>query len=804
MESSGNLSYNKGVKADKNWVIEESQFSRRELKKIEAIFAQGNGYLGQRAVLEETYSTETRGLFLAGTFDRFGEEEVTELPNLADFCNIRIFFDDEEFRMVQGKSLLYGRRLNLKDGVLTRHVYWEGRSGVEAELFFERFVSLSDKHVIASRVRITPFNRNVRVRIISGINGRVTNSGTQHFHEVETRIREDQMMEYHTVTGESKIHMLQYFGHQFSLNGSPIHPKKIPLIDRRYAGMMTEVDVPMRESLVVDKICTVFTDRDPGAEKEKAWDTSVRGRKKTQEYLEKGYDFLKKRSQKEWKTFWNKNDILIHGEYDYDQLAIRFALYHLNIMADREDDTVGIGAKGLTGEDYKGHCFWDTEMCMLPFYLLTDPEEARRLLTYRGRGLQGAKIKAYRNDYKGAMFPWESARPEDGETTPERGMADPLTGERISIYTGKKELHISADISYAVWEYYKATGDEGFMKQWGDEIILATAVFWADRVEWDEEGKTCHICDVIGPDEYKQRVKDNTYTNYMARHNLLLAVQIAEKLEKEDPEYLEELNNKWEIREMLPKIRRAAEGIYLPPMETDGIIPQFNGYEKLKDLDILSYKSFGKNGVIEMLKEHTIPELTAYRVHKQADLVLLLLLFPELPERKRETERREVRERNYEFYERRTIHEAPYSFATHSLMAASLGRTQEAYELFRQCCDVDLSSDGENAPAGIYAACMGGIWQCVVEGFCGVRIQADALHIDPCLPKQWESVKFRICYRGSNLEIKVTKEAVTVNNKSSHTVNLTFREKPVSLDGMMSMIFPIQTQDERQHRGEHL
>lgn len=603
---------------------------------------------------------------------------------------------------------------------------------MEAEFFFERFVSLADKHVIAARVRILPYHRNVKVKIISGINGRMTNSGTQHFHEVETRMHKEKMMEYHTVTGESKIHVLQYSGHRFALNGSPIHPKKTPLIGQRYAAIKTEAEVPAGESFVVDKICTVFTDRDPGAEGEKAWDTCSRGRKKTREYLDAGYDVLKKRSQKEWKTFWNRNDILIRGENDYDQLAIRFALYHLN-------------------------------------------------------------IKAYRNGYKGAMYPWEAARPEYGETTPERGMADPQTGERTSIYTGKKELHISADISHAVWKYYQATGDEEFMKQWGDEIILATAVFWADRVEWDEDGRVCHIRDVIGPDEYKQRLTDNTYTNYMARNNLRLAVQIAERLEKEDPEYLEELNNRWEIREMLPKIRRAAEGIYLPPVGKDGILPQFAGYGKLQEMDLSYYKSFGKNAAAEIRKEHTVLELERLRVHKQADLVLLLQLFPELPEEAGGTQRRQVREKNYEFYEKHTLHEASYSFAPHSLMAASLGRTQEAYALFRQCCDVDLSSDGENAPAGIYAACMGGIWQCVVEGFCGIRIQEDALRIDPCLPETWESVKFRICYRKGTLDIKVTKNALTVNNRSSHPVPLSFRGEAVCLDGTVSRIFSLHS-----------
>ena len=799
MDSSGNLSYNTGVMEDKNWIIQENQFRRRELKKMESIFAQGNGYLGQRAALEEKYSTETRGLYLAGTFDRFGEEEVTELPNLADFANMRIYLDDEEFRMVQGKLILYSRELNLKDGVITRHVYWEGRNGVEVELHFERFVSLADRHIIASRVEIKPYNRNVKIRIASGIDGRVTNSGTQHFHEVEQRNLENRLMEYHTVTGESKIHVLQYFGHRLYLNHEEIFPRKIPIIERRYVGMTTEVEVAARETLVVDKICSVFTDRDPeAAGREKPWNTSERGSRKTLKYLEKGYDALKKKTQKEWKTFWNKNDIQIRGDNDYDQLAVRFALYHLNIMADRADDRTGIGAKGLTGETFRGHSFWDTEMFLLSFYLLTDPEEAKRLLIYRGRGLQGARSKAYRNGYKGAMFPWESAGPEDGEVTPERGAADPLTGQRMAVYTGKKEQHISADISYAVWEYYKVTGDKAFMKEWGYEIILATAVFWADRVEWD--GDICHIRDVIGPDEYKERVNDNTFTNYMVRYNLKLAVQITERLEKEDPAYLEKLNNQWEICEMLPQIRKAAESLYLPPMDEDGILPQFADYKDLNYMDISSYKKLGKNAAGELMKEYTVQELRTFQVHKQADLVLLLWLFPSLPELI-STDDTEARERNYEFYERRTIHAAPHSLATHSLMAASLGRTEEAYDLFRRCCAVDLSSDGENAPEGIYAACMGGIWQCVVMGFCGVQIQGDTLHIDPHLPKQWESVSFRIHYGGSNLDICVTKEDVTISNKSMIPVEMIYRGKKESVEETENLIFHIQ--EDNSTRGEN-
>lgn len=787
MNSDGKI-YGKMIREHKNWILQENEFSRKELRKVESIFAQGNGYLGQRAALEEKYSTETRGMYMAGTFDRFGEEEVTELPNLADFLNFRIFLNGEEFRMVQGKIILYSRELNLKDGILTRHICWESRNGVGVEINFERFVSMADRHALTSRIEIKPYE-DVEIRIISGVDGRVTNSGTQHCHEGGKRNYQNRLMEYNTVTGESRIQVVQYFAHRFFLDGIEIKPFKTPVMERRYAGMSTTVEVKRGSVLTIDKICSVFTSRDiEAAANEKLWKTSERGSKLALRYLDRGYADLKKASQKEWKHFWNKNDVVIRSTNDFDQAAIRFALYHLNIMADREDDRVGIGAKGLTGETFKGHSFWDTEMFLLPFYLMTDPKEARRLLIYRGRCLIGAKNKAYRNGYRGAMFPWESANPDDGEVTPERGEADPLTGEERKIYTGKKEQHISADISYAVWKYYQATGDQSFMREWGYEIILATAVFWADRVEWD--GDTCHIRDVIGPDEYKERINDNTFTNYMVRHNLKLAVQIIEQLEKEDPQYLEQMNNKWEVQEMLYQIRRAAEGIYLPTIDEDDIIPQFADYLKLNYMDLGRYKEQGNRAAKALFQDYTVRDLDSYQVHKQADLVLLLWLFPDLSElmggADPEREKR-IREKNYEFYERRTIHDAPHSLAVHSMVAASLGRVEEAYGLFRRCYGADLESDGEDAPEGIYAACMGGIWQCAVKGFGGVQIREDSLTIEPHLPEEWESLEFRIHYKGDVLDMQISHQGVEISHKGANKIECTCYGKKVQIEGRESV-----------------
>ena len=777
MENSGNIRYDAGTRGDKNWVLQESAFDRSKLSKIESAFCQGNGYLGQRAALQEKYTVDNKGLYLSGLFDRFGEEEVTEIPNLADFTNLRIWLDNEEFRMVQGKCILYSRQMNLKDGVMDRHVYWESPEGLEVELEFERFVSLEDKHALCFRTTIRPFNRSMTVRIQSGIDGRVTNSGTQHFHEAGQNHSDSRIMEYCTMTGESRVHVAQYMGHRLYLNGKEFKAVKVPVMGRRYAGMETTVEIPQGNILIIDKICSVFTSRDPeAAENEKLWKTTERGRQEAVRYVERGYDVLLGRSRKAWKSYWNKNDVIIRGKSDFDQLAVRFALYHLNIMANREDDRVSIGAKGLSGDGHEGHYFWDSEMFLVPFYLLTDPTEARRLLTYRGKSLPGAKQKAYRNGYRGAMFPWESAGLADGEVTSERGYADPVTGEERPMLTGKKELHISADVSYAVWYYYQVTGDRQFMREWGAEIILATAVFWADRVEWD--GDVCHIRDIIGPDEYKERVDDNTYTNYMVRHNLGLALKIADVVQKNAPEYLKQLNYRWEIQDMLPQIRRAYEGLWLPDLSGEGIIPQFDGYHRLDYMDIESFKQMGLRGAAGLLKKYTINDLKHFQVHKQADLVMLLWLFPELFPA---DHRREALEANYDFYEKRTIHDAPYSFATHALVAASLGRTEEAYDLFGQCCRVDMGSDGQPPMEGIHAAVMAGIWQCVVQGFCGVRIQEGNLVIDPHLPPAWDEVRCHIHYQGSVLDLRVSKEGVEISNRSQREVPLCFAGRQITL-----------------------
>ena len=756
------LNYNSGTGGKKNWIIKEQIFDREKLGKCEAIFSQGNGYIGQRAALEEKYTAECRDLFVTGTFDRFDEGEVTELPNLADFTNLKIELDGETFSIDAGKLVSYGRELDLETGVVTRSVLWESSSGLQAELTFERIVSLAEEHVIAFRTVIRPLNRDIRVRISSGIDGTKTNTGTQHFKEGTKRIYNANLMEYTAETVQSGVTAVQYAGHRIYRGGEEIHPYFLPVIDRRYLGIRTEAEVTEGEELAVEKICCVYTGRDKDAtENETLQETEKRSHAAAEAYLNRGYADLREKNDAAWEEYWRKTDIRIDSEDDYDQLAIRFALYHLNIMIKRDDDRVGIGAKGMSGEGYKGHSFWDTEIFLLPFYLFTDPSAAGTLLSYRGKSLSGARKKAKENGYKGAMFPWESAWLDDGEVTPEWGAADVVTGEPIPILTGKLEQHISADVSYAVWEYYLATGDETFMKRYGYEIILATAVFWADRVEW--EGENCHIRNVIGPDEYKEHVDDNAYTNYLVKYNLGLARKVAEKLKKQDRNLYAEIDGRWELEDNLEAIRRAEEGLYLPKADDNGIIPQYDGYEKLKYLDLTKYKESDVVGTI--YEDFNQEQIGEYQVHKQADTVLLLLLFPELVSTG-------DRGKNYEFYEKRTLHDSSLSKSSHALLAAKLGRQEEAYHFFRGCCDTDLGSVMTTSNAGIHSACMGGIWQCVVQGFGGVEIRDGKLHVEPQLPSAWKTLTFRIAYEGTTLEVSASRDDLEICNVGEKAVTV--------------------------------
>lgn len=763
------MNYRKGTGAETSWIIEETSFHEKYTGKCEAIFTQGNGYLGLRNSLEERYVDTVRGMFITGTFNKASKEEATELPNVSDIVNMEIELNGERFSMTEDNLKEYSRTLNLYTGETCRNVLWEGKNGDVVQLSFHRFVSYKNVHVIGAYVEIKPVNCDVKATVVSGINAQVTNNGAQHLTEVSKRAFDENYLQMGMVTTESEVAIAVSTVHDVFLDGEKTEETAYKIVDdRRKILAKIQLDIPKGETARVEKISTVHSSRDleyTGSGKEPDKETVyANGLENLKEAECKGYRTLLQESREVWEAIWKKQDIVIDSREDDAQLAVRFALYHLQIMVRKEDNRVGIGAKALSGEGYKGHSFWDTETFIFPYFQMAEPETARTLLEFRYKGLYGARKKAIENGYKGAMYPWEAAWVSDGEVTPYVIGVNVHTGEPMICLTGVIEQHITSDIIFALWQYYAATDDQDFMDRYGYEMTIETARFWNSRLEWIEENNRYEIRDVIGPDEYKEHVDNNAYTNYMAHENMRLAAQVIacirdekkdiygkmQKLMQEEGTSLEQLEE--ELKDKMKKL-------YLPqPDEKTGIIPQFDGYFDLKEIDLSVYKNASVVGTV--FHDYSGEDVQKMQAGKQADIVELLYQMEDIttPDNKA---------KNYVYYEARTLHDSSLSKAIHSITACDLGMEKEAYEMFMSAALTDLGQEMKSSDAGIHSANMGGVWQDVVMGFGGIRIRDGHLRIAPNCPKQWEKFTYPIYWKGNKLDVTVCKDGVEVINEGT-------------------------------------
>lgn len=748
------MQYHLGQNEKKNWLIAESSFEMEHQGKCESIFCVGNGYLGQRAALEEAYVGQTRGMFVNGTFNKFDEEEVTELPNLPDVTGMELHLDGRRFSMDSGTVAGYVRTLDLHTAEVCRTLEWESPDGKRYALRFSRFASLDNEHLLAQKVEITPLTADASVLVESGINGRMTNEGSQHFHQGNMRVLDGQVLQMISQTTQSNVTCCLHTAHRCTIHGTAAAERHKLKISRRKIEMHYTLTVPMGSTLIVEKITALTTSRDL------AWDgqadaASAAGLELVHAALGIGYDRLFANSAARWASFWMDHDVVIDSDHGFDQLLIRFALYHLNIMAKKGDPRMGIGAKGLSGEGYKGHSFWDTEIFLLPFYTFTQPETARKLLEYRYHGLLGARRKAAENGFEGAMYPWEAAWVDDGEVTPLWKGTDPVSGTRAKVLTGLIEQHITADVAFGVWQYFLTTGDQDFMDRFGYEMLIDTARFWASRCEWNEPQNRYEITDVIGPDEYKVHVDNNAYTNYMAAFNLDLGVRIIDLLEKQGGEVYRRLNAQFPLADCKAQMAQVSAKLYRPQPDERGIVPQFDDCFSLKELDLTPYKQSERVDAIR--KDYSMDQLRELQVHKQADTLLLMLLMEDLfsPQ---------VKQQSFDYYEPHTLHASSLSKSTHCVLAADLGNTELAYRFYDSCGAIDLGPVMTTSDEGVHTASMGGIWQGAVYGFGGVRVSAEELHIHPKLPDAWHSLSFSILWRGQRLHVRADAGSMTVRN----------------------------------------
>ncbi|MGG5254435.1 glycoside hydrolase family 65 protein [Neobacillus sp. SM06] len=761
------MNYRLGKGDYQNWVVSDDSFSVDTLGKSEAVMYLGNGYMGLRSVNEEPYLQEVRNCFVAGTFNKFDEDEVSELPNIADVTRLNIRIDGERFSLEFGETKNYVKQLNVKTAELTRTFDWVSPQGKELRFHFRRFVSLENLHLIGMKMEVESLTHPVVISFDSGINAQMSNSGAQHFHEGERRIFDKRFIQLIQTTTESKIDIVLNTVHKVMVNGKELEKEPLMVMDRRKVWLQFEAELQPNDTLTMEKLTTINTSRDKEVDNDHYTLANLRERSldNLRHEFEKGYEAAFAESKAAWQTkVWDQYNFTIKSEDPFDMLALRFSLYHLTIMTPAHDNRMGIGAKALSGEGYKGHSFWDTEVFILPFFTYSNPEIAKSLLEYRYHGLVGARKKAKENGYEGAMYPWEAAWPSDGEVTPVWGAVDIVTGEQTKIWSGFIEQHITSDIAYAVWQYYKITNDQEFMDQYGYEMIFDTARFWASRLEWNEEKQEYHINDVVGPDEYKEHVNNNAFTNHMAHFNIELAIQYYQELKEKHPELLANLETKLDLENSYSAWTKKINQIYLPqPREADQIIPQDDTYLSKKIIDLEKYKKQTKVG--SMFLDYNLEQVNEIQVSKQADIMILFLLLEN-------KFRPEVKVANFHYYEPKTLHDSSLSLSTHAILANDLGIEDMAYSLFRRAAEIDLGPAMHSSDHGVHAASIGGIWQSVVLGFGGVRMVDGKLRINPRLPKHWNELTFTIHWQGDPLHVQMDPHTLSITSESQDDVEV--------------------------------
>jgi trehalose/maltose hydrolase-like predicted phosphorylase len=722
--------------ADTGWIIGQEGYNVLTESAVESRLAFANGFLGMRAArsvgrgptwlswLGFVRWKSWPRCYLAGLFDIPNTEPaVPALAPIADWSRIRVSLDGETLLESAGEVVALSRKVDLLRGVFLSSWTHRTPSGIEVSGTQLRLCSLADRSLGLQLMRAEVNRDGVDVRVEASL--ALAGIGME-----STRLERD-IGAWRTEVTHKRVAMAA--AASLRLGGEPLPPERpFPLrwvwSWRSKRGQVAELD----RFVAVARGNAEGGDPAPVAESALARNVAL------------GWRAALAAHETAWKERWTASGIQIEGD-DESQRALRFAVYHLTSAANPEDERVSIGARGLTGDAYFGHVFWDTEIFMLPFFTAVWPEAARALLMYRYHTLPGARAKAAQEGYKGALYAWESAD-TGAETTPDRVTAP--DGSVVPILTGKMEHHISADVAYAVWEYWRATGDDEFFLRAGAEILLETARFWASRAVAEADGKR-HIRHVIGPDEYHEDVDDNAFTNVMARWNIARALEAAETLQSRWPSEAVALRRKLALGDdELADWRDAVERIVILLDPSTGLYEQFAGFNGLEHVDI---KSYGKTAApIDVIlgRERT----QRSQVVKQADVVALLALLPEeFPGLLAET--------NFRFYEPRCAHGSSLSAGMHAVVAARLGDHDLAMRYFRETAALDLDPD-PNSAGGVRMAALGGMWQAAALGFGGLDLRSERLKIDPKLPPHWRSMAFRVCFRGRVVAVRIAARTV--------------------------------------------
>lgn len=729
-----------------NWIIEEKNLSGNDEKYYESVFSLGNGYMGVRGFDEEDDRKAKYELctFIAGIYDYFTPGK-TDMVNTPNFWKTNIYIKGEKFSLHNGHIIEYSKSLNMKEGILQRKLVWKDESGNETRIDTARFLSLSSIHNAVLSISITPLNYSGEIMIETGIDADVRNNiinddqmktdlNIIEFLEEEKKALNDDkilLIGLHTVRSNYKIY--EGFAADLLENGNNKAFEEQVVEKDRYIGKLIKFNAEKNNQYLFNKYISVWTSRDTDSDY-----IEDRVSQSVKQELDAGSYKLLEDQKSAWIKKWDTCNIDIAGD-DKCLKSLRYNIFELIQTNSEHDPKVSIGARGIMHGRYKGCFFWDTEIFMLPFYLYTNPEAARNLLMYRFYTLPGAERNAKMQNLEGARFAWMSAI--DG------------IEQCDSWDIGFCEVHITADIAYAINQYFDATGDIEFIADYGLEILIKTARYWKSRFTYDKEEDRYNMLFVKGPDEYGGVSSNNLYTTKLAVYNMELAINFINMIRKNYALKYNTLAKKINFdeteMECWKDIINKAEVNYIPEKK---LYLEDDDFLRLEPLDLKKVKEEN----IPLYKKICFDRLQRYMVLKQPDVLLLMFLLPD-------SFSFDEKLAAWNFYEPITTHDSSLSYGIHSAMATKLGIMDKAYKYFVKgaCLDID-NVMGTTGTEGIHFASAGAAWQAVISGFGGIELHEGRLSVNPHLPAKWENLNFKFCFRGCLLKFSITHKSIRI------------------------------------------
>lgn len=730
------------------WQIREDGFHLERNQVSESIFSLANEFMGVRGYLEEGSSAPSlQGTYYNGIYE-WGEEtyqgykgivkRTHYLVNGLNWLKTRIKLNGKILDIAKEKIDSFQRVLDLKAGTLTRSFVLNTASG-KITFTFIRFLSMINCNRGYQRI-IIKSDYAVALELEFALDFNTKHWGKAGLWEVETKVNKDSLL----AIGKTKT-TNQYIAGAMkgdsSLSLTPEIYETDKAIGYRYSFVL-------EDEVRFDRCVSIFVDKEGSRKTEIASNAS-----EDLKACEFEHDLEKNKTY--WENFWKQSDVEIEGDLE-NQQGIRFCIFQLQQTYHGFDPHNNIGAKGLTGEAYSGHAFWDTETYCLPYYLYNNLPAAKDLLLFRYHTLPEARMRAKELDCEGACYPIATLNGYEACTL----------WQHASL-----QLQPSTAVAYAIFHYYQVSSDFSFLVDYGLEMLLEISRFLLSRGQWNHD-KTCfgYYC-VMGPDEFQMMVNHNTYTNYMAKKTFLYTLAVAADIkEKDNKKYLETLGKVGITAEFFQEIKIAADKmkiLYDPQTE---LFEQHQGYFDLPHIDIHSIP------VTDFPLYHHWSYDRIYRndMIKQPDVLMFIFLYnQDFP--------LSVKKANYEFYEPRCIHESSLSPSIHSILAAEIGKNDEALSFFGFATRLDLDDYNRNTNEGLHLTSIAAAWMNIVYGFGGLRSDGDILVLNPTIPPIWKHYSFKIKYRNKNLKVSVSKEQIKITSDNPEPLPLILSGKEIIL-----------------------